>query len=528
MISITRALGFLISVAAVMLACAGRESGRNSPRLDAAAPSDPPAKSDATAGGATASVSPDASAEASAGTSTAATIDASTGTATDAGAYAPAPAVSAVFAGEKHSCVLFVTGRIKCWGDNTSGQLGLGDTRARGDQPQTMGANLPVVNLGTGRTVVTLALGGQHTCALLDHGQMKCWGDNSYGQLGVAGKALRLGDDLAEMGDNLPALDFGPQRTVSAIAAGPSHTCAILDDGSLTCWGQDLYGCLGLGGRLQPPPPWTNGFVAIDLGTGRTATAIAAGGAAAVHSTSAGDFFWNSAFSCAVLDNGQVKCWGGTNPYGTLGADVRQRGALPNEMGDNMPAVDLGTSRAKRVVIGSAHVCALLDDNRVKCWGVEHMDQTGRGDPLVSKGLDGGSFPENDLGTGRTALSVVASGTTEFIDFAHTCVLLDNMQMKCWGSNFDGELGQGDTQGRGGVDAKGVSTMGNALLPIDLGRGRHATVIATGGNHSCALLDNAQIKCWGRSNTGELGLENTAPRGTDSDMGERLQPVTLW
>jgi alpha-tubulin suppressor-like RCC1 family protein len=268
--------------------------------------------------------------------------------------------------------------------------------------------------------------------------------------------------------------------------------------------------------------------VAIDLGTGRTATAIAAGGAASLHPSGGDDFFWNSAFTCAVLDNGQVKCWGGTNYYGTLGGGAQERGALPNEMGDNMPPVPLGTSRAKSVVIGSAHVCASLDDKRVKCWGVQHMDQTGWGDPLVRNGLDGGSFPENDLGTGRTALSVVASGTTDFIDFAHTCALLDNTQLKCWGSNFNGELGQGDTKGRGGVDANGVSTMGNALLPIDLGLGHHATVIAAGGNHSCALLDNAQIKCWGRSKTGELGLEDTIPRGTNNDMGERLQPVTLW
>ena len=392
-----------------------------------------------------------------------------------------------------------------------------------------MGPNLPVVNLGTGRTVVTMALGARHTCALLDHGQMKCWGDNTYGQLGVGGNALRLGDEPAEMGDSLPALDFGPQRAVTAIAAGPSHTCAILDDGSVTCWGRDLYGCLGLGGRLQPPPPWTNGLVAVDLGTGRTATAIAAGGALAPPSGNTDDFFRNSAFTCAVLDNGQVKCWGGTNPYGTLGAGGEQRGDLPGEMGDNMPPSRLGTSFAKSVVIGSAHVCALLDDKRVKCWGVPHMDQTGWGDPLVRSGLDGGAFPQSDLGTGRAALSVVASGTTEFIDFAHTCVLLDNLQMKCWGSNFEGELGQGDTHGRGGVDDNGVSTMGNALLPIDLGLGRHATVIAAGGNHSCAVLDNGQIKCWGRNKSGELGLEITNPRvGADGDMGERLQPVALW
>ena len=156
------------------------------------------------------------------------------------------------------------------------------------------------------------------------------------------------------------------------------------------------------------------------------------------------------------------------------------------------------------------------------------MDQTGLGDPLLQKGFDGGSFPEIDLGTGRTALSVVASGTTEFIDFAHTCVLLDNLQMKCWGSNFDGELGQGDTTGRGGVDLNGVSTMGDALLPIDLGRGRHATVIAAGGNHSCAVLDNGQLKCWGRNKNGELGIGDTADRGTNGDMGERLQGVALW
>jgi alpha-tubulin suppressor-like RCC1 family protein len=111
-------------------------------------------------------------------------------------------------AGSYHSCVRLDNGRVKCWGYNGHGQLGLGDGNNRGDQADEMGDNLPAVDLGTGRTVVALAAGSNHTCAHLDNGQIKCWGVNNFGQLGL-GDTNNRGDHADEMGNNLPVVDFG-------------------------------------------------------------------------------------------------------------------------------------------------------------------------------------------------------------------------------------------------------------------------------------------------------------------------------
>ena len=126
---------------------------------------------------------------------------------------------------------------VKCWGGNYNGQLGLGDTNSRGDESNEMGDNLPAVNLGTGRTAKAIATGELHTCALLDDDSVKCWGGNHRGQLGL-GDTNSRGDESNEMGDNLPAVNLGTGRTAKAIATGGYHTCALLDNDSVKCWGE--------------------------------------------------------------------------------------------------------------------------------------------------------------------------------------------------------------------------------------------------------------------------------------------------
>jgi alpha-tubulin suppressor-like RCC1 family protein len=130
-------------------------------------------------------------------------------------------------------------------GVNWDGQLGLGDTANRGDGPGEMGDALPSIDLGRGRSATALSAGNYHTCAVLDDGAVKCWGFNGFGQLGLGDTAWR-GDGPGEMGDALPSIDLGTGRSATALTA-TSHTCALLDHGSLKCWGQNEYGQLGLG-----------------------------------------------------------------------------------------------------------------------------------------------------------------------------------------------------------------------------------------------------------------------------------------
>ena len=283
----------------------------------------------------------------------------------------PRRAAAVIAAGAEHTCTRLSDGSVKCWGRNDHGQLGQGDTVNRGFEVGTMGDDLPPVDLGTGRTALAVAAGIGHTCALLDDHMVKCWGSNVSGQLGQGDTADR-GDGPGELGDNLAAIDLGTGRTATAIASGGYHNCAILDDASVKCWGYDNFGELGLGYfEITGDEAGEMGdtLPAIDLGTGRTATAIAAG----------------LAHTCAILDDGTAKCWG-ANTHGELGQGDTDHRGNNDDMGDTLPAIDLGTGRtAAAISAGIAHTCALLDDYSLKCWGSNDLGQLGQGDTEAAR-----------------------------------------------------------------------------------------------------------------------------------------------
>jgi alpha-tubulin suppressor-like RCC1 family protein len=245
--------------------------------------------------------------------------------------------------------------------------LGLGDTDNRGDNSSKMGDNLTIVDLGTGRTATAIEAGDHHTCAILDDASLKCWGENGNGQLGLGAGISNRGDGSGEMGDNLTAINLGSGRTATSITTGTGYTCVLLDDDSVKCWGRADYGQLGAGKTEEYNEPNAS---PIDLGTGITATAIASG------------YF----HTCAILDNSSIKCWG-RNDSGQLGiGDTGNRGDGTNssgltEMGDNLPAVDLGAGRTARAIsAGDRHTCVVLDNTSLKCWGKNESGQLGLGD----------------------------------------------------------------------------------------------------------------------------------------------------
>jgi E3 ubiquitin-protein ligase HERC3 len=154
--------------------------------------------------------------------------------------------VQLIAAGAFHTCVLLDTAALKCWGNNAYGQLGLGNTADRGANQNQMGDNLPAVNLGTGRTAKSIVAGGFHTCALLDNDTVKCWGNNTQGELGL-GDVMARGGSPNSIGDNLPAVDLGTSRVAKLLALGSSYSCALLDNGTVKCWGFNNGGQLGVG-----------------------------------------------------------------------------------------------------------------------------------------------------------------------------------------------------------------------------------------------------------------------------------------
>ncbi|MEZ4270267.1 MAG: hypothetical protein R3C68_02155 [Myxococcota bacterium] len=407
---------------------------------------------------------------------------------------------------DQHTCAVLGNGSAKCWGVNQYGYLGLGDTLSRGDDLGEMGDALPVVDLGSGRFALSVAVGAQHGCAILDDTTLKCWGRNLSGRLGL-GDTDNRGDAPGEMGDNLPAIDLGAGRRAVALSPLALSMCVLLDNASVKCWGRNANGEAGLGDtndRGDEPGEMGDNLPAIDLGTGRTALQV-----------SSGEFH-----SCALLDDHTVKCWG-ASVSGALGlGDTEVRGDNPGEMGDNLPVVDLGTERtAIAISAGRVHNCAILDNGALKCWGRNDSGELGLGDTTSRGALPndmGDNLPEIDLGTGRTAIAVAAGNST--------CAILDNQALKCWGRNSSGELGLGDVEHRG--DEPGE--MGDNLPVVDLGPGRTAREVVVGLSHTCARLDNDTIKCWGFNDQGQLGLEDTASRGDASgEMGDNLPAVDL-
>ena len=121
-------------------------------------------------------------------------------------------------AGDYHTCAVLNDDTVKCWGLNDYGQLGYGDTNYRGDANE-MGDNLPTVDLGSGKSIKSLVAGFVHTCAVLNDDTVKCWGRNTYGQLGY-GDTNDRGDEANEMGDNLPTVDLGSGKSIKFLVAG--------------------------------------------------------------------------------------------------------------------------------------------------------------------------------------------------------------------------------------------------------------------------------------------------------------------
>jgi alpha-tubulin suppressor-like RCC1 family protein len=166
-----------------------------------------------------------------------------------------------VSAGAYHTCAVLDNASIKCWGYNYDGKLGAGlgaYASYRGVYPSEMGDNLSAVNLGTNRTAAAVATGAYHSCAVLDNGSVKCWGSNRDGALGIGTAQTYLGVNSYEMGDALPAVQLGSGRTAVQVVGMNQGTCALLDNGSVKCWGNNDYGQLGLGStRPGAPPPHT-------------------------------------------------------------------------------------------------------------------------------------------------------------------------------------------------------------------------------------------------------------------------------
>jgi alpha-tubulin suppressor-like RCC1 family protein len=267
---------------------------------------------------------------------------------------------------------------------------------------------------GASEDAAFATIGGGHTCSVMTNGTMRCWGRGEFGQLGY-GDRLSLGDDELAGAGGLVSV---PGKVVSA-DAGEDHTCAVSDRGQVRCWGRNLRGQLGRGGRDNMGDDETVSEMS-SVSLGERAIAVAAG----------------FAHSCAVTEQGNLFCWG-ANEAGQLGyGDTADFGLLPGERPEDRGPVPLG-AKAIGVAAGAKHTCALLEGGDVLCWGRGESGQTGRGD-----GQSWGDTPQRLPAAGQR-VSLGGSAVAITAGDLHTCARMADGSARCWGYGWDGRLGLG-------------------------------------------------------------------------------------
>jgi alpha-tubulin suppressor-like RCC1 family protein len=344
-----------------------------------------------------------------------------------------------VSAGGEYTCVRLSDATMQCTGRNQFGQ--------HGDGTQNNTSTLaPIPNFAG---VSAAVAGDEFNCALMIDGTAQCWGLGEKGQ---------RGDGTFTQYTTQPSTVSGISTAVS-LAAGYNHTCALLADGTMQCWGDNAQGQLG------------NPSVTIDTAvpvtvTGVTPAAIAVG---AFH-------------TCAVLADRTLQCWG-SNGQGQLGDGTYASSPTPVTVS--------GLGNVLAISGGGSHTCAVLADGTVQCWGNGYDGQLGQGAFVPS--------------LAPVQVSGISTAVTVRAGWAHTCALLQDGSVWCWGDNGAGQLGNGTMQG--------------SSTPVRVSGVAGAVGVTAGWwHHSCAILADGSVKCWGENTWGQLGNGTTTSASSPVNM----------
>lgn len=347
-------------------------------------------------------------------------------------------------------CAVLSDGTAECLGNNNTGQLGNGTT-TNSDTPVTVSGLSGAVAVASGYGSYAFA------CALLANGTVQCWGYNADGELGN-GTTTEADSPVtviaANGGYGIPSL--------GAIKLGPGseapQTCALLSAGTLQCWGANGSGQLGNGTTASPDTPVVmNGISGV--------TAIAGG----------------DNFNCALLSNGTAQCLGNNNS-GELGnGSTTSSGTLVTVS---------GLSGVTAIAAGDSHACAVVSGGTVECWGYNLNGQLGNGSTTNS------DVPVSVTGLSGHAIAIAGGAW-------HSCALISGGTVQCWGYNYFGELGNG---------TRNTSSPYGSDTPVTVtGLSGDAIAIATGNEHTCALISGGTVQCWGQNELGQLGNGSTDP-----------------
>lgn len=365
--------------------------------------------------------------------------------------------VLSLASGSYHNCAV-KNESIYCWGDNSSGQLGNGVVNNGSSQPVRL-------TLPAGKPASVYA-GGSNTCALDDNGVAYCWGSNKYGQVGIGdasnfiSKPTRVATDLR----------------FTKLSVGEGFVCGISTSGYAYCWGYGVYNQLGNGSNISRSTPV--GVSGLGGGVKDIATAQAA--------------------ACAIAQDGKAYCWG-ADRFGVTGGG-KQGNAY---MGSTPTATQVSSNFRFTMLSGdSQDMCGISTDRRVLCWGDN------------SNGLLGIGFNSSYANTPQVVANV--SGVSDItVGTKHICVNSNN-QVMCWGNNQNKQLG---TSLNG--TTKYPSRMSSSLLNGTPQLG--ANVNATCGIAS----DRKAIYCWGSNSNGQKGNGVTVNFVTSDSSLDSPTPVKV-
>jgi alpha-tubulin suppressor-like RCC1 family protein len=288
------------------------------------------------------------------------------------------PATVMVTTGEFNSCALIDNGTVRCWGANTSGTVGNGQTSAPVKLPAT------VSNLDG---VINVSLGRLHACALTASGGIYCWGANESGQLG-----------LGDLDDRHTPAEVDMDAAVS-IAAGDRHTCAVMATGDVQCWGLNEHGQLGTGDFASTV--WPEAVLSVDLVV---------------------DVVAGKDHTCALRSNGTIRCWG-ANGKGQLGDGT----TVDKPQQTPVPALN----QVIDISAGLAHTCVTVVDGTASCWGSNGSAELG--DPGA------GTFSASPV----AVIELLSDVRTIEAGTYSTCALGYDGLVQCWGYNNNAHLGTG-------------------------------------------------------------------------------------
>lgn len=260
-----------------------------------------------------------------------------------------ADAIQVGVGGLLHACAVLSTEHVDCWGSNASGALGDGSYTG----PETCGETIPCSRRPVEAVGITdasrVSAGDYFTCALLQTGHVKCWGEGQDGELG----------DGSYNSSDTPVEVKGITNATQVAAAG-EHACALLSTGHVDCWGDDVFGELGDGNTAGSDTP---------LGTT---------GITDAKEVTAGE--WNT---CTILSDGHAACWG-ENGFGQLGDGISTGPETcpfgeENRSCSKKPVEVADINDVTQVAAGELYACAILSNGHLKCWGWNGLGQLGDG-----------------------------------------------------------------------------------------------------------------------------------------------------